>query len=71
MILKQPNYPKRPNYLKMYQLFDVDKKVIKFRKFCEKMLKVAGSCGKLKKLLKVAENGKSCGTATILCPWLI
>ena len=38
-----------------------------------KMLKVGGSCGKLKKLQKVAENGKSCGTATTatkLCSWL-
>ena len=36
------------------------------------MLKVAGSCGKFKKLRKVAGNGKSCGTATTatkLCPW--
>ena len=33
-----------------------------------KMLKVAGSCGKLKKFRKVTENGKSWGTATMLFP---
>ena len=38
------------------------------------MLKVAGSCGKWQKLRKVAGNGKSCGTATRLCPcstWIL
>ena len=49
---------------------------MKLRKSCgklRKMLKVAGSCGKWQKLRKVAGNGKRCGTATTatkLCPWL-